>query len=710
MNYSIKINNKQVNINKAGLTIIQACSNNNIEVPRFCYHEKLSIAGNCRMCLVEVENSIKPVASCAMPVMPNMKIFTNTKLIKKAREGILEFLLINHPLDCPICDQGGECDLQDQVMVFGSDRGRFYEYKRAVEDKDCGPLIKTLMTRCIHCTRCVRFANEIGGVNFFGVTGRGSKMEIGMYIKQIFESELSGNVIDLCPVGALTSKPYAFVARPWELKSIETFDCLDNLCSKIKIDYRGNNILRVLPIVNQSFNEDWVDDKTRFSFDGFFNKRIETPMMRRIVGSCFSDFSLLTVSWKKVLLAIRGYFERSEFTNSVKGFIGSLIELESAISFKDLLNRLGSSCLFNKDLLNLPTNLHKDFTFKLNMKEIDQVDLFIFIGLNIRIEYPILNSRLRSSIIKGGIPTFSFGQKYNLTYSYKQLGSNINSVLRFIEGKHFLNNFILRAKNPKLLMGSNILNRVDGFNIYSNLKGALSQFFLEDNLSYLNSSIAFFGLKQIGFKLGKLEFRQNSRINDGKRICVLPFNHRKFLEQGVFYYLLGLREFILKKKKLTEFVISQGSHYLNNNGNEDVNILLPGLTYLEQNSTFLDLFNNFKFCKPLFKIRNLQRIDWEIFQMVGILLVGKSFSINLKSRFRAFLLEENLFPEDLLFTFHSYFSTEKKNIFQNTPINELRYNFFEKNLVMQNSINMETCSAQFYNKINSNYNIIKNVR
>jgi NADH dehydrogenase (ubiquinone) Fe-S protein 1 len=268
----IKINNISLNLEK-DLTIIQACYNVGIEIPRFCYHDRLSIAGNCRMCLVEVKKSLKPVASCAMPIVEGMEILTQTSLVKKAREGVLEFLLVNHPLDCPICDQGGECDLQDQAMVFGSDRGRFYDYKRSVEDKDCGPFIKTLMTRCIHCTRCIRFLRELGGLYDFGTTGRGGKMEVGTYISKNLNSEVSGNIIDLCPVGALTSKPYAFLARSWELNHINSIDIFDSFGSNIRIDFRGSEIMRVLPRLNESLNEEWLTDTCRFNYDGLKYQR-----------------------------------------------------------------------------------------------------------------------------------------------------------------------------------------------------------------------------------------------------------------------------------------------------------------------------------------------------------------------------------------------------------------------------------------------------
>ena len=263
-----------------GVTVLQACEQAGVDVPRFCYHQRLSIAGNCRMCLVEVEKSPKPVASCAMPVMPNMNIKTTTPLVKKAREGVMEFLLINHPLDCPICDQGGECELQDQSLIYGSDRSRFTEYKRAVEDKELGPLVKTVMSRCIHCTRCVRFATEVAGVQDLGVTGRGNMAEIGTYVSKLLTSELSGNVIDLCPVGALTSKPFAFTARAWELKFAESVDVTDGLGSNIRVDTRGTEVMRVVPRLHESVNEEWISDKARFSYDGLKRQRLDTPMVK----------------------------------------------------------------------------------------------------------------------------------------------------------------------------------------------------------------------------------------------------------------------------------------------------------------------------------------------------------------------------------------------------------------------------------------------
>jgi NADH dehydrogenase (ubiquinone) Fe-S protein 1 len=291
---------------KKNSTVLQACDSVGIEIPRFCFHERLLIAGNCRMCLVEIEKSPKPVASCTLPVMENMKVYTHTPLVNKARESVLEFLLLNHPLDCPICDQGGECDLQDQALVFGSDSGRFYEYKRGVENKNCGPLVKTIMTRCIHCTRCVRFATEIAGVPELGTTGRGKQTEIGTYVEKILSSELSGNIIDLCPVGALTSKPYAFTARSWELESSEGIDVLDGIGSNIIINTKGNDVMRILPSSNDDINEEWINDKTRFFYDGIKNQRLTSPMVYDGNKKRLSSYS-----WKNHYITLEMFYIKS---------------------------------------------------------------------------------------------------------------------------------------------------------------------------------------------------------------------------------------------------------------------------------------------------------------------------------------------------------------------------------------------------------------
>ncbi|HET6222716.1 MAG TPA: NADH-quinone oxidoreductase subunit NuoG, partial [Dongiaceae bacterium] len=329
----LTIDGKEIEV-PAGLNVLQACELAGAEIPRFCYHERLSVAGNCRMCLVEMEKSPKPIASCAMPVAEGMVIKTDTPLVKKARHGVMEFLLINHPLDCPICDQGGECDLQDQAMAYGFGRSRYQENKRAVLDKNFGPLVKTIMTRCIHCTRCVRFATEVAGVEELGATGRGEHMEIGTYVEKALSSELSGNIIDLCPVGALTSKPYAFMARPWELKKTESIDVLDAVGSNIRVDARGNEVMRVLPRLNEDINEEWISDKTRFACDGLRSQRLDRPYVRR-------DGKLQPATWQEAFTAIADRL-RGVAGSRIAALAGDLADVEAMLALKDLMTALDS--------------------------------------------------------------------------------------------------------------------------------------------------------------------------------------------------------------------------------------------------------------------------------------------------------------------------------------------------------------------------------
>ncbi|VDO63901.1 unnamed protein product [Schistosoma curassoni] len=391
----------------------------------FCYHERLSIAGNCRMCLVEVEKSLKPVASCAMPVMRGMSIKTDSEVTRKAREGVMEFLLVNHPLDCPICDQGGECDLQDQSMNFGSDRSRFVDIrftgKRAVEDKNLGPLIKTIMTRCIHCTRCVRFANEIAGVPDLGTTGRGSSLQIGTYIDKPFFSELSGNVIDLCPVGALTSKPYAFTARPWETRRIESIDVMDALGANIVVSMRTNQVLRIIPRLNEDVNEEWLADKSRFSYDGLNRQRLVVPFLKKSDKLSESTWEDVLIKIAEKLLPILGSSEGSiPRANQVAGLVGPFADAESMIALKDLINRLNSELVCTEE--SFPTNstdLRSNYLFNSRITGIEDADLVLLIGTNPRFEAPLLNARLRKCWIHNDLEVFLLGPKVDLTYDYE---------------------------------------------------------------------------------------------------------------------------------------------------------------------------------------------------------------------------------------------------------------------------------------------------
>ena len=413
----ITINGKEIEFEK-GMTVLQACELADAEIPRFCYHEKLSIAGNCRMCLVELEKSPKPIASCAMPAADGMNIKTNTALVEKARKGVMEFLLANHPLDCPVCDQGGECDLQDQSMYYGVDKSRFVENKRQVKEKYMGPLIKTQMTRCIHCTRCVRFATEVAGIPEIGAIGRGENMEITTYLEKAMESELSANVIDLCPVGALTSKPYAFEARPWELKKTESIDVMDAVGSNIRVDTYNWEVKRILPRLNNDINEEWISDKTRYSCDGLLKQRLDVPYIKK-------NNRLQKSTWDEVISIL---VEKIKIINSneIGGHIGDMVNLENALSFKKFFSELKSNNLdFREKNIYINPSEKSNYIFNSSIKGIEETDLILLVGTNPRHEATMLNARIRKIFAKKQVPIYSIGNPGDLTYKYTIIGNKV---------------------------------------------------------------------------------------------------------------------------------------------------------------------------------------------------------------------------------------------------------------------------------------------
>ena len=419
----IKINDKEVEFEN-GMTVLQACEIAGAEIPRFCYHERLSIAGNCRMCLVEMEKSAKPIASCAMPAAEGMNIKTNTKMVEKARKGVMEFLLANHPLDCPVCDQGGECDLQDQSLYYGFDKSRFKENKREVEDKYMGPLIKTQMTRCIHCTRCIRFATEIAGVTELGAIGRGEDMQITTYLEKSMESELSGNVIDLCPVGALTSKPYAFEARPWELKKTESIDVMDAVGSNVRIDSYGWEVKRVLPRLNNNINEEWISDKTRFACDGVLKQRLDKPYKRE-------NGKLTETSWDDAIDLVSSKINKTD-PKFIAGHVGDMSSLETINSFKTLLNSIGSENYdFREKFFYINDKNKINYIFNTSISKIEQSDFILLIGTNPRTEATILNARIRKAFLSKKTPIFSIGSPGDLSYDYEVIGNRTEDVKKF---------------------------------------------------------------------------------------------------------------------------------------------------------------------------------------------------------------------------------------------------------------------------------------
>jgi NADH-quinone oxidoreductase chain G len=449
----IKINNAKFFVKK-NISILEACKYVGITIPRFCYHETLSVAGNCRMCLVEVENNPKPISSCTRPVEKNMSIFVDTPLVKKARENVLETLLLNHPLDCPICDQGGECDLQDQTKSFGGDYSRFFFNKRGVEDKNCGPLIKTIMTRCIHCTRCVRFGTEIAGVDFFGTLNRGTSTEIGSYSPKFFTSEISGNVIDLCPVGALTAKPYAFKARPWELKVNESIDITDSTGSNIYINFKETEILRVLPKHNSEINESLISDKTRFSYDS-----IKTQRLHKLFQKTLTSFE--KSNWPTILEKLNRLLVQNSAT-PILFLINEELDVESITILNFLQNTYPNSIkvkvidksnhISQNSFISWTTNKLVDI--KNNIKY-----CFLF-SSNLRLESAILNAKIRTKSISETFEVFSFGQTFKSNFPLKFVNLNLNTILKFLEGKSTFATFLLRAPFPLVLLGATLTKRL----------------------------------------------------------------------------------------------------------------------------------------------------------------------------------------------------------------------------------------------------------
>tara|TARA_B100000614_G_scaffold262904_1_gene299983 strand:+ start:22687 stop:24774 length:2088 start_codon:yes stop_codon:yes gene_type:complete len=599
------VNNIELEIDK-NCTVFQACYQAGIEIPRFCYHERLSIAGNCRMCLVEVEKSPKPVASCAMPVMEGMKIKTNTPLVKKAREGVLEFLLINHPLDCPICDQGGECDLQDLTMVYGSDRGRFHEYKRSVEDKNLGPLIKTIMTRCIHCTRCVRFAEEVAGVKDLGTVGRGRETEIGTYVEKSIQSEMSGNLIDLCPVGALTSKPYAFTSRPWELTSIETIDVTDSIGSNIRVDIRGSSIMRILPRLNESINEEWISDKTRFSYDGLQRQRIHYPMTKK------GDI-LQMIGWEEALDILSSKLKKHK-GHQIISILGGQVDLESAFMIYNFMYKLGSLNVYFEKFYNdqyktintnpVPTNFSSNYTLNYSLPELEDIDSCLLIGANPRYESTLLNSRLRKRYLKGNFAIASIGEPIDLTYPVQHLGNDINIITQVLEGRHPFCKHLMKGKQSLILIGNSFLKRKDCEGILSNFNHLGNQLNKPNIINILHSYSGFVGMQEISC-LNMGEKKDLKLENLGKSELIISFESND----------------IPLPKSESNYIVHVGHH--GDQCAEVADLILPSSTFVEkENSTYLNLEGRSQRTKLVLHPPAEAKETWEIIraasEMMGL--------------------------------------------------------------------------------------------
>ncbi len=598
----IKVNEKEIDVEE-GLTVLQACELAGAEIPRFCYHEKLSIAGNCRMCLVELEKSPKPIASCAMPVSEGMNIKTNTPKVEKARKGVMEFLLANHPLDCPVCDQGGECDLQDQSMFYGLDKSRYNENKRAVPEKYMGPLIKTQMTRCIHCTRCIRFATEVAGVPELGAIGRGEDMQITTYLEQSMQSELSANVIDLCPVGALTSKPYVFEARPWELKKTESIDVMDAVGSNIRVDTYGWEVKRVLPRINENINEEWISDKTRYSCDGLKNQRIDSPYLK-------IENKFLKTSWEEAYKKITDKIKNTS-SDKIAGLTGDLTNMETAFIVKEFFNKIIKSNYLDSRTENIYVNINdrKNYIFNASINGIEDTDLLILVGANPRYEATILNARIRKAYLNNKTKIFSFGDLGDLTYPYEVLSNSTSEINKFFQDKIDLSEKLKKSKKPIIIIGQSALKLksskfiFEGFKRYLIKNNKITDDWIPLNvLSNNASTVGSYDLEIIGNEIGKnktLELINNNELD--------------------IIFLVGQDN--LKINKKNEFIIYVGSH--GDKGAEIADVVLPGAAFTEQDGYFTNLEGKIQKTFKASYPPGESKEDWQIFNELSALLKKK---------------------------------------------------------------------------------------
>jgi len=662
-----------------GMTVMQACELVGIEIPRFCYHERLSIAGNCSMCLVSMERAPKPVASCAMPVGEGMVITTNSPEVQKMRKGVMEFLLINHPLDCPICDQGGECDLQDQAMNYGSDRSRFEENKRAVKDKYMGPLISTTMTRCIHCTRCIRFASEVAGVPELGATGRGEHMEVGTYINKALTSELSGNMIDLCPVGALTNSPYAFNARPWELKKTESFDVTDAIGSNIRIDARGPEVKRILPRLNDDVNEEWISDKARFSCDGLKNQRLDSPYIRH-------GGKLVKATWAEAFSAIAKALKPLK-GDQIAAISGDMVDCESMVLLKDLINSLGSENIdCRQDGAKIDPKTRAGYLFNSTINGIDQADAILLVGTNPRREAPVLNARIRKRYVSGGVKIASIGDDADLTYPCENLGNSVSILKDLATGKSVFAKTLKSANHPMVIIGQGALSRNDGAAILDILRTAANR------LGMIKKSIGWNGfnlLHTAAARVGGLDLGFVPGLNGLDVEGIL-----NGAESGEIkaIYLLGADE-IDTSKMNSAFVIYQGHH--GDVGAHCADVILPGAAYTEKSGTYVNTEGRVQVGRLAVFPPGEAREDWAIIRALSE-VVGKKLPYDNLEQVRGRMVNLNaIFAnlDEVKKAEWGPFGTKGKtdDVSFTTPIN----NFYMTDAISRASATMARCSDEF---------------
>ena len=676
----ITINHKEIEFEN-GMTVMQACELAGIEIPRFCYHDKLSIAGNCRMCLVEMEKSPKPIASCAMPAAEGMKILTNTKNVENARKGVMEFLLINHPLDCPICDQGGECDLQDQALHYGFDKSRYEENKRAVKNKHLGPLVSTIMTRCIHCTRCVRFSTEVAGVDDLGLLGRGESAEITTYLEKTIKSELSGNVIDLCPVGALTSKPYAFKARPWELNKTESIDVFDAMGSSIRIDTLGKKTLRVLPRMNEEINEEWISDKSRFAIDGLSKQRIDIPYLLK-------DGKLVIAEWDEVLVNITQEISKRGKENTL-ALSGKFTDIETLFSAKYFLQSLGSNyfdCRY--DNVQFIENQRASYLFNSSIQEIDNADAILLIGTNPRWEACVLNARIRKAYINNDCKIGLIGKKLDLTYKYVHLSDSIEHINDLLNNNSPFSEVLKNSKKSLIIIGNSAINYRDGKEVLNVCSEIAKKYNVSNNnfngFNILQQDISKVGAIDIGFY--NHDFAQNFDQNIKNHIN--KFNPVVFLLSAD-----EINHSILEGA----FIVYLGHH--GDDLAQLADIVLPSPAYTEKSSTYMNMEGRVLQTTRCYHQLGASKEEWKIFRALS-----NNFSQKLKFNNLSELRNEisNLFP--VFKEINNLPPSSKLDFGSSTKIEDrvLEYNiknFYMTDVISRASITMANCTREILNKV-----------
>ena len=656
---NIKINQKEIQVDK-NLTVMQACEIAGEEIPRFCYHDKLSIAGNCRMCLVEIEKAPKLVSSCTMPLMEGMSIITNSEKVNAGRKGVMEFLLINHPLDCPICDQGGECDLQDQAMYYGFDKSRYKENKRAVDNKNMGPLVNTIMTRCIHCTRCVRFATEVAGVPELGMLGRGENAEITTYLEQSITSELSGNVIDLCPVGALTSKPYQFKARPWELKRTDSIDIFDCVGSNIRVDSRAEEILRVTPRTNEFINEEWISDKVRFNYDGYYQQRIDIPYIKK-------NQKLSSSSWEESLKILKNKLK------SLKplALVGEHVDLETGYAINKFMSNFGKDNVeCRTDNQAILENLDS-YRFNTPLNEIENSDLIILLGTNPKIETPIINHKIFKAY-NNNSRIFNIGENISLNYQTEYLGEKLSNL-----NNEKLIKALKKSSNPLIIIGSAFLSKIKNIKTLKSIFSFADKYNVitkdKNNLNFLNPYASRVGQLILG--------------NTTKNLCE-PFSK---LKKEKFEIVLSFgSEHIASEQFDNCFRVYFGHH--GDEGAMKSDIILPTPLYTEKNGIFVNIEGRPQEAKKCHNPIGSAKEEWSIIKKLS-----DEFSFVFEPNTFEQLRSELLKKHTKLSIFHEILSNDNaspiitdiefEDCKTQYPIN----NFYMSDIISKNSVTMAKC-------------------